>query len=202
MTTLRRLSIERIQQPKYRTIVVDPPWAYNDKLGSGNSGFGAKNVSNGADAKYRTATVADIAKIPVGEWAEDNAHMYLWTTNAFMDEAFDLMRAWDFKQKTILTWVKHREDQAWLGMGFYFRNATEHCLFGVRGKLRLARTDVSTVFYAPRGPHSQKPDAFYDLVETCSPEPRIDVFARRKRLSGWDVYGDEVYSDIPLVGVR
>ena len=171
---------------KYRTLVVDPPWSYTQPLGR-----------DGADAHYRTTGMDDIAAIPVGDWAEDNAHLYLWTTNAFMDEAFDLVRAWGFTQKTILTWVKHREEQRWLGMGYYFRNATEHVLFCVRGSLPTLRKDCSTVFYAPRGRHSAKPQAFYDMVETMSPGPYLDVFNREQRL-GWDGWGFEAYTPAGL----
>lgn len=177
---------------KYRTIVVDPPWSYKDKL-AGFRGVTGTNI-RGADSQYPTMSLDAIAALPMGDWADDDAHLYLWTTNSFMVEAHDLARAWGFRQRTILTWVKPQ-----IGMGHYFRNSTEHALFCVRGKLALMRRDVPTHFIAARGPHSQKPDAFYDLIETCSPEPRLDVFARRKRLDGWDVYGNEVYSDIPLV---
>jgi N6-adenosine-specific RNA methylase IME4 len=113
-------------------------------------------------------------------------------TNAFICEAHELALAWGFEPKTVLTWVKPG-----IGMGFYFRNNTEHVLFAVRGGLKGLRRDLPTGFNWPRGRHSEKPAAFYDMVETMSPGPRLDVFARAKRF-GWDVYGNEVYSDIPL----
>lgn len=176
----------------WRTIVCDPPWSYNDKLHSGNTGFGKRGI-RGAANHYETATTAEIGLIPVGTWAENDAHLYLWTTNAFMEEAHALARQWGFAQKTILTWVKPQ-----IGMGHYYRNSTEHVLFCVRGSLKVLRHDMPTHFVAPRGPHSQKPDSFYDMVESMSPGPYLDVFARRHRM-GWSVYGNEVYSAIPLV---
>ena len=88
---------------------------------------------------------------------------------------------------TALTWVKPS-----FGMGNYFRGSTEHVLFGVRGSLPLLRADVSTHLAAPRPPrHSQKPDAFYELVEACSPGPWLDWPARQPR-DGWRAYGAEV----------
>lgn len=174
---------------KYRTLVVDPPWQYRQTL-----------AKNGAESHYTTAGIADIAAIPVGEWAEDNAHLYLWTTNAFMVQAHELATAWGFDQKTILTWVKSP-----ISLGFYFRNNTEHVLFCVKGSLRCLRTDIGTAwehvmeecdgaaFNAPRGRHSAKPQAFYDMVESMSPGPYLDVFNRNQRL-GWDAWGFEAYT--------
>jgi N6-adenosine-specific RNA methylase IME4 len=168
---------------KYRTIVVDPPWRYEDKLTMGSG-----KAHRGAASHYVCASTEDIAAIPVGEWAEDNAHMYLWTTNAFMVEAHDLMAAWGFRQRTIVTWVKTQ-----IGMGHYFRNNTEHVLFGVRGKLAGLRQDLPTAFTAPRGRHSAKPEAFFDLVQSMSPGPYLDVFSRQQRL-GWDTWGNECFA--------
>lgn len=166
----------------------DPPWEYNDKL---RMGTGPKH--RGAASHYICAPLEEIKTIPVGEWAEADAHLYLWTTNAFMVEGHELAEAWDFRVRTILTWCK-----TGFGMGHYFRNSTEHVLFCVRGSLKCLRKDVPTHFVAPRGRHSEKPQSFYDMVETMSPGPYLDVFARRQRM-GWSVYGNEVYSAIPLV---
>jgi N6-adenosine-specific RNA methylase IME4 len=141
----------------------------------------------GAATKYKVATLAELAAIPVGDWAEEKAHMYLWTTNSFMVEAHELMKVWGFKQKTILTWVKPK-----LGLGRYFRNCTEHVLFGTRGNLPVLRRDMRTVFNAPQGRHSEKPAAFYDMVQHMSPGPYLDVFARKQRFQ-WDTWGDEAF---------
>jgi N6-adenosine-specific RNA methylase IME4 len=172
---------------RYRTIVVDPPWNYHDKLGDG---------PRGAASHYDCASFDDIAAIPVGTWAERDAHLYLWVTNAFMEEGHELARLWGFEKRTILTWVK-----PYIGMGHWFRNSTEHVLFCVRGRLGPQRRDLPTHFNGRNAgrKHSQKPDAFYDLVEAMSPGPYIDVFSRTHRM-GWAVFGNEVYSDIPLVG--
>jgi N6-adenosine-specific RNA methylase IME4 len=132
--------------------------------------------------------------------ADDNAHLYLWTTNAFMREAFEVTEAWGFSQKTILTWCKTKSNgQPSMAMGYYFRGATEHCLFSVKGKLRLKVRNLPTAFLWPRiKRHSQKPEAFYDMVEVASPGPRLELFARRFRI-GWTVWGDEVNKEvIPL----
>ena len=157
----------------------------------GGAGGAYKVGERGAAAQYDCMTLDQIAALPVADWAEDNAHLYLWVTNAFIEAGFNLMREWGFTYKTMITWRKNQ-----IGMGLYFRNSTEHVLFGVRGKLKLQRRDLRTDFEAPRRRHSEKPDAFYDLVEAASPGPYIEIFARRQRFN-WDVAGNEVYSAIP-----
>lgn len=161
---------------KYRTIVADPPWSYNDKLS-------AKN--RGADAHYGTMPLHWIKAMRVQDIVEDDAHLYLWATNAFMVEAHEIVRAWGFEPKTILTWVKTQ-----IGMGHYFRNNTEHAIFAVRGSLGTLRNDMPTAFTAKRAAHSAKPECFIDMVETMSPGPYLEIFSRRHRL-GWDVWGNE-----------
>ena len=84
--------------------------------------------------------------------------------------------------------------------GYWFRGATEHCLFAVRGILRLVETVAEpTLWLWPRLPHSVKPDAFYDLVERVSPGPRLELFARTQRL-GWDSWGNECLQHVELTG--
>ena len=164
---------------KYKTLVVDPPWAYADKLGDG---------PRGAASHYDVAGVDEIMGIPIGTFAEDDAHLYLWATNAFLVEAHVLAKAWGFQMRTMLTWVKSNG----FGLGHYYRNSTEHVLFCVRGTLPCARKDVPTHFMAPRGRHSEKPAAFYDMVQTMSPGPYLDVFARKQRFN-FDTWGNECY---------
>jgi N6-adenosine-specific RNA methylase IME4 len=143
--------------------------------------------------KYSLMTVGEICSLPVGELAADSSHLYLWTTNAFMVEAHEVASAWGYKQKTILTWCKVKPDGTpSRKMGYYYRGATEHCLFCVRGKLRLNTRMRPTAFLWPRiGEHSRKPDQFFDMVEQETPGPRLELFARRPRL-GWTVWGNAV----------
>lgn len=122
--------------------------------------------------------------------AADNSHIYLWITNRSLPKGFTLLDAWGFRYVTCLTWVKPH-----YGMGNYFRGQTEHLLFGVRGSLQLMRRDVGTVIHAPRGndDHSSKPVEAYDLIETCSPGPYLDMFSRQTR-RGWFTWGEAGYA--------
>jgi N6-adenosine-specific RNA methylase IME4 len=170
----------------YRTLVIDPPWSYDRDGGLGSNRAAADN--------YPTMTNAAIAALPVREWSDRQAHLYLWVTNPrLFAEAGDglgprgIMDAWGFRYVTMLTWHKLGAP----GLGWYFRGDTEHVLFGIRGRLPIAaELRESNHFAAPRTVHSAKPDRFYELVERVSPGPYLEVFARRRRY-GWDVWGDE-----------
>lgn len=167
---------------KYRTIVADPPWDYGNKSGR-HAGARDEYMKQG-----KTMNLEGAAAFDVQRWVpeEGPCHLYLWVTDAYAGDVYQVIRAWGFEPKAWLIWVKDR-----IGMGNYFRHQHEPCVFAVKGRLRLKRLDASTVFNAPVGAHSEKPDAFYSLVESCSPGPYLDVFARRHR-AGWDVFGDEV----------
>jgi N6-adenosine-specific RNA methylase IME4 len=182
----------------YRTIVADPPWPYAD---AGRNGEGGRalvgsikrdgNPSINVATAYEPMSIADLCALQPS--AAPDAHLYLWTTNAFMVEAHEVARAWGFAPKTILTWVKVQANgEVSRKTGYYFRGATEHALFCVRGSQRLCtREALPTAYLWPRAPHSVKPDAFYDLVELASPGPYLELFARRARMGDWHYWGDE-----------
>jgi N6-adenosine-specific RNA methylase IME4 len=132
---------------------------------------------------------ADIASWGVAQLTgkvADKAHLYLWTTNSFMEAAHQIAVSWGFQPKTIITWIKNG-----LGTGYYFRNTTEHLLFATRGNLGTLRDDVPTHFAADRQQHSVKPQMAYHIIEKASPGPRLELFARTHR-DGWDVVGNQV----------
>jgi N6-adenosine-specific RNA methylase IME4 len=175
--------------PRYRTIVADPPWAYRSKPQTGKA-----NRLAAASDFYPTMTVAEIAALPVADLAEPDAHLYVWTTNQHMIEAHEVVSAWGFDYKTMLTWDKTGP----LGLGRWFRGRTEHVLFAVRGSLPIeARERHQNIFHATNHAHSVKPDVFFDIVEAVSPGPYLELFARRQRL-GWDTWGNEALGHVDL----
>lgn len=190
---------------KYGSFVVDPPWPYRSKGKFGQTLEHRPNRDNtlarlgtSSRDRYGAMTIKELMNLKIPQFAADNSHLYLWTTNSFLEEAFSLVRAWGFNFKTVLTWTKIQSNgKPSMKMGYYYRGATEHCLFAVRGKLRLLGKASSTAILLPRTPHSVKPDGFYAIVEEQSPGPRLDVFARAKR-PGWDTYGNEVENDVNL----
>lgn len=159
--------------------MADPPWRY-----------GNTSTRGAAEDHYPTMTLADLQDLPVTDWAKEESHLYLWTTNGFLREAFSVMDAWGFTYKTTLVWVKPQ-----MGMGNYFRSSTEYVLFGVRGGLQTLVRDQLNWFTAARGRHSAKPGAFYDIVERSSPGPWLEMFARVQRL-GWETWGNEALEHV------
>lgn len=145
--------------------------------------------------RYDTMTLQDIMELPVAQVAAPESHLYLWVPNALIREGLAVMERWGFTYKTNLVWYKIRKDHGpdGRGVGFYFRNVTELVLFGIRGKMRTlkpGRTQVNLLGTRKRR-HSQKPDEMWDIIERCSPGPRIELFARHYRPQ-WLQWGDEV----------
>lgn len=191
---------------RFRTVLADPPWPYkSSKAIVGNAGRRHNKLTSGGTAtqvaaadQYDLMPLDEIKALRVRQLVEDDAHLYLWFTNAFAIEAHEVARAWGFEPKTIITWVKVKEDDTpSMKTGYYYRGATEHILFAVRGKLRLQGPAHPTVFPALRLPHSQKPKYSYRMIENQSPGPYLELFARHRR-SGWSVWGNEVESDVEL----
>ncbi len=191
---------------RYHTIVADPPWEYPSPGAHLRASTGHRpnshNTSKGAGsaARYGAMSLKELNAIRVP--AQENAHLYLWTTNAFMVEAHHLARTWGFRPITICTWGKVQPDgRPSMKTGHYFRGATEHFLFCVRGSMPLLTNEaLPTLWLWPRLPHSAKPDAFFDLVEMASPGPYLEMFARRQRL-GWDTWGDEALNHVEFAAV-
>jgi N6-adenosine-specific RNA methylase IME4 len=121
--------------------------------------------------------------------------------NALLPEGLEVMKAWGFHYKANIIWHKVRKDGGpdGRGVGFYFRNTTEIVLFGVRGKnartLAPGRRQVNFLATRKRE-HSRKPDELFDIIESCSPGPRIELFARGPR-KGWKVWGNQSESYYP-----
>ena len=174
---VKKLSSPLEAQGLFQTIVIDPAWDFRDE--GYNDPFGRSRPD------YKVMSIEEIEKLPVQKIADENCHLYLWITNRSLPKGFKLLETWGFRYITCLTWVK-----PYFGMGTYFRGQTEQILFGVKGSQLLKRKDVGTCFEAPRGSkHSEKPEEFYKLVESCSYEPYIDIFGRKER-EGWTVWGE------------
>lgn len=173
---------------KFGTILADPPWQFANRTGK-------VAPEHRRLSRYGTMTLQDILELPVPQLAARESHLYLWVPNALIQEGLDVMKRWGFTYKTNLVWYKIRKDGGpdGRGVGFYFRNVTELVLFGVRGGLRTAdpgRTQVN-LFGTQKREHSRKPDELYDIIEACSPGPRLELFARHHR-PGWDQWGNEI----------
>ena len=176
----------------YGAIMADPPWPER----------GGGKIKRGADRHYKLMTIRQIQALTIP--ALPDAHLYLWATNNYLKAAIETMEVWGFRHVSAITWVKGEVNEEGevkpgrVGLGQYFRGLTEHCLFGVRGKVPYKldpitgkRMQGKTVIVAPRGRHSEKPEEIYSMIERVSFGPFLEMFARTVR-PGWDAWGDQV----------
>lgn len=179
------ISLGEIPEAGYRAIMMDPPWA---EVGGGR-------IRRGADRHYPLLKTKDMPSvIQAGElWRPaENCHLWMWATNNYLKDALWLMEELGFRYITNAVWVKHRK-----GLGQYMRGQHELLLFGAKGRSMVPDTDCRppTVIHAERTQHSKKPDEFYDLVETVSNGPYLEVFARRGR-PGWHSWGNQIQKEV------
>ena len=176
---------------KFRTLVADCPWSFNDDLpsyGKGSS-FGAR----GAAGHYDCMTASDLEKIPLPNM-EDDAFLFFWKVAAMPEEAYRIIRAWGFTPKSEIIWVKKtKKGNRHFGMGRYTRAEHETCIIATRGSAHkfIKAKNIRSCFEAPTEGHSAKPAAFYNLIEQLTPGPYVELFARKQR-PGWSCLGNAV----------
>ncbi len=186
--------LRRVGNQKFATVLADPPWQFQNRTGK-------MAPEHKRLQRYGTMTLADIKDLPIHEIAANPAHLYLWVPNALLPEGIDVMRSWGFHYKSNIVWHKVRKDGGpdGRGVGFYFRNTTELLLFGVRGKdartLAPGRRQVN-IMRTMKREHSRKPDETYGIIESCSPGPFLELFARGSR-EGWTTWGNQADEYFP-----
>ena len=166
----------------FDVIVIDPPWKYvGDYDPDGHRGT----------CPYPLLSQEELLnfKLP----SADNCILFLWTTNHFLWDAKELLDAWGFAYKNIITW-----DKVNMGVGYWFRNVTEHCLVGIKGSPVWTNKTFTTLLREKRTEHSKKPEAFYNMVDKICYGRKIEIFSRQKR-DGWDVYGDEIKEEMEVI---
>lgn len=180
----------------FQTVLADPPWRFTNRTGK----VAPEHRRLG---RYGTMSLEEIKELPVSDVTAVNAHLYLWVPNALLPEGLEVMQAWGFRYVSNIIWAKRRKDGGpdGRGVGFYFRNVTEPILFGVKGSMRTLAPGRSTVnmIETRKREHSRKPDEQYDLIESCSPGPYLEMFARYAQ-PGWSVWGNESDEEITPQG--
>lgn len=180
---------------KYGIIYADPPWHYRvySKKGAGRS----------AESHYPTMTIEEIQALPVSELADKDCALFMWITFPLLKESLSVLSAWGFKFKTIaFVWIKQnrKSDSLFWGMGYWTRANAEFYVLATKGKPKRMAKNVHQVIVSHIEEHSKKPDeARRRIVRLMGDLPRIELFARQKT-AGWDVWGNEVESDIILGG--
>jgi len=200
--------LDAFARKKFRTILADPPWQFQNRTGK-------MAPEHKRLARYRTMKLGEISALPISHVAANTAHLYLWVPNALLPDGIRVLQAWGFQYKSNIVWHKIRKDGGpdGRGVGFYFRNVTELILFGVRGTnartLAPGRRQVNFLATQKRE-HSRKPDELFDIIESCSPGPYLELFARGTR-PGWIGWGNQsedyfptwdTYSNHSQSGVR
>jgi N6-adenosine-specific RNA methylase IME4 len=163
------------------TIIADPPWRYDNVAAQG-----------AAEDHYPTMSIWEIASLPVKEITDRSAHLYLWVTDSHLEDVFrlGLLEAWGFRYIQTLKWLKIKDGKPQMGVGNYYRHATELCIFAVKGRAPVAHHDTLDFFWAPRERHSAKPPTIHEYAERLSSGPYLEMFARTPR-PGWYAWGNQ-----------
>lgn len=176
-------------EKKYKIIYADPPWSYKDKM-SGHS--------FSLDHEFETQSKDWIGSLPVGSISEKDSVLFLWAVSPQLPEALQVMKAWGFKYITVaFCWSKnHKSGKKVSNLGRWTMGNVELCLLGRKGKPQRISKNIKQLIESTRRRHSQKPEEARErIVELMGDLPRIELFAREKT-PGWDVWGNEVDSDI------
>lgn len=178
---------------KYSIIYADPPWHYET--------YSKKGQGRSAESHYPTMSLEDIKSLPVSKIAEKDCALFLWTTFPCLQEALQVIEAWGFRYKTVaFVWIKQnrKSDSLFWGMGYWTRANAEFCILATKGHPKRVNPGIHQVIMSHIEEHSKKPDeARNRIVQLMGDVPRIELFARQSP-KGWDVWGNEVSSDIVL----
>ena len=178
---------------KYQIIYADPCWQYKDK---------SKSHGGGAESHYPCMSIKELCALNVKDIAAEDSVLLMWVTMPMLEVGFEVIKAWGFKYKTCaFTWVKTNKDKSiYMGMGRHTRGNAEICLLATKGKgVPRKNAGIYNTQLHQRGRHSEKPDTFRDNIISLYgiDTTRIELFAR-KTSSDWDVWGNEVESDISI----
>lgn len=174
-----------LPEGEFNVIYADPPWKYDF----------SKSENRKIENHYPTIELEQIKNYQDGNGKfltnlfAKNAVLYLWATGPKIQEALEVMKAWEFKYKTQMIWDKEK-----MGLGYWVRGQHELLLIGTKGKFSHSRKSQTTrsVYREKRGKHSKKPDYFYDLIEFYHPLGRyLELFARQIR-KNWVCWGKDI----------
>lgn len=181
---------------KYQIIYADPPWDYGNTKNHNGKFWGI------ADRHYSVMKLKDIKSLSIESISADNCYLFLWVTSPFLEKGFEVIKSWGFKYATVgFVWIKMKNDMSEVrkdGLGKYTISNAEYCLIARNGKYWRESKNIQQIIQSPKLKHSVKPKETKDrIVKLVGDLPRIELFAREKT-EGWDVWGNEVKSDIDL----
>ena len=178
---------------KYQIIYADPPWTFKT--------YSEKGTGRSPSQHYDLMSKKEIQALSIQDISDDNCVLFLWATYPCLEEALELIKIWGFEYKTVgFTWAKKNKkaDSWFMGLGYWTRANAEICLLATKGKPTRIDKGVHSLIEGRIEEHSKKPDLVRNrIVKLMGDLPRIELFARYKT-EGWDVWGNEVESDIEL----
>ena len=170
---------------KYNVIYADPPWSFKT--------FSDKGKDRSPENHYNVMSLQDICNLPINNIANDDSVLLMWVVDPLLDKAFEVIKAWGFKYKTVgFTWAKTNKKSMgfFTGLGYWTRGNPEMCLLATKGKPKRISKSVPQLVIEQRREHSRKPDIMYSHIENLLEGPYIELFARTQR-SGWDSWGNQ-----------
>lgn len=171
---------------KYKTVVIDPPWPSEFIV--------LKRRPNQTKMPYKTMTIPEIEAFPINDYADDACNLFVWTTQTWLKDTFKILDSWGFKYHCTITWNKLN------GLSLFgFTRMTEFIVFAYRGKITVKQRGkfIPTQIKEAQGNHSEKPQTFYNILVRNTPEPRIDIFSRKKHF-GFTSWGNEAENPTTL----
>ena len=182
-----------MEEKKYSVILADPPWHYYV--------YSKKDAEGSAESHYPTMNIEEIKALPVAGIADKDCALFLWVTFPCLREGLEVIKAWGFSYKTVaFVWVKQNKkaESLFWGMGHWTRCNAEICILATKGRPKRASAGVHQVVVSHIEEHSRKPAEVHRRInQLMGSVPKIELFARRTS-PGWDVWGNEVVSDIVM----
>lgn len=175
-----------LEGKKFAVIYADPPWRFMT--------YSEVNQTRAAANHYQIMNLDSIKQLPVGAHAADDCVLLMWAIDPLLEQAFDVIRAWGFKYKTVgFYYVKRnmKSDGWFTGLGYWTRANPEQTLLATRGNPKRKAKDVKRLVVAPRREHSRKPDEVVERIERLLDGPYLELFARTSR-PGWECWGNQV----------
>ena len=176
---------------EYSTVVIDFPWKKKSENNMNGISYGYDTIP------YPQMSNTEIMEFDIERFMADDCLVILWGINSKLEFLFEYLHAHGLKFRALGTWVK---DGGPVIEGINYK--AEYYMIAYRGKwIKSRKPTIPTILYAPRTEHSEKPTKFYQMLIQCdTPEPRIDVFARRRHFK-FSAWGDQVVDEPHEQGV-
>ena len=181
-----------LPQKHFGAILADPPWHFQswaDNVNKGRWNGNHEFYTPSRTPQYKTMSLDDIASLPVGDVASQDAVLFCWGIWVLLPQALDIIGSWGFDYKTCaFNWIKadigqidlfKNSDEGQTGLGYWVRQNSEFCLLATRGKPKRLSANVRQGIIARRREHSRKPDCVHERIERLVAGPYLELFARQ-----------------------